>query len=127
MIQITGRASQPATGITQARSVRAPTTTIAAASAIRGMSRSVRPGDASRNANQSVQADGDRTNDTAVIASVVPTAIANARHWARTRNHSAPRPGVILVSTGNAHATGPRRATTNAAASRKWMLPTHSS
>ena len=85
------------------------------------------PSTTSASANQSAQALGLRTYDTATTASVNATAIPAARHSRRTTNHSQPTPGVIFVRTGNAHTTGARSATTNAAASRKWMFPTHSS
>ena len=54
-------------------------------------------------------------------------AIANARQRARARNHSAPTPGVIFVSSGKAQTAGARSPTTSAAASSRWTLPTHSS
>ena len=57
------------------------------------------------------------------MTAVAATASARARHSRRIANHSSPRPGVTLVSSGNAHVPDQRNPSTIAAASSRWMLP----
>ena len=57
------------------------------------------------------------------MAPVTPSAIATARHSARTMCQTRPMAGVTFVRMPNAHAAGRRSASTIEAARKTWMLP----
>jgi len=122
-----------AAGMVHAQPRMPPITTITAAIATRkasGSGRSVFTGGASElflsTAIHSAHRCGAMTYETADTSAVAPSAMASDRHSRRARCQRIATPGVTLVSSGNAQATGTDTARTAAAAVRKWMLPDHS-